>query len=84
MQLRQIASALASASKLEARRRSIIGSLRSQGLLTSKLQAALQAAGTTAVLEDLYLPFKPKKGTRASAARDKGLGPLAQQLLKAR
>ncbi len=66
---------------LEQRRIEIIQSLEDQGKLTPSLNAAIQKASTQRELEDLYLPFKPKKNSRAQAARDKGLGPLAERLL---
>ena len=65
----------------EARRETILASLRAQGALTAALEQQLRAAGTLARLEDLYLPFKPRRRTRAQAAREKGLEPLAQRIL---
>lgn len=65
----------------EGRRAFILESLREQGVLTPELERKLGAATTLAELEDLYLPYKPKRRTRAQAAREKGLGPLAEQLL---
>jgi protein Tex len=66
-QLRQLAD----------RKQSILKSIEGQGKLTDELRDALQAAETPKRLEDLYLPYKPKKRTLASAAREKGLEPLA-------
>ena len=66
--------------ELEARRRSVLGEIASQGKLTAALEARLKAASTKAELEDLYLPFKPKRRTRAVIARERGLEPLAELL----
>ena len=63
---------------LEKRRAEVTGAIDEQGKLTPELRAALDAAATLAQVEDLYLPYKPKRKTRASAARERGLEPLAQ------
>ena len=63
--------------ELEARRKSIIAEIRSQGKLTPELAKQLANVPTKAELEDLYLPFKPKRRTRATIARERGLEPLA-------
>jgi uncharacterized protein len=65
----------------EDRRASILESLREQGVLTPALEQAVHAAATTSVLEDLYLPFRPKRRTRAMTAKERGLQPLADVLL---
>ncbi len=65
----------------EARRTTILDSIREQGALTPELERRIRAAATRAELEDLYLPYKPKRRTRAQVAREKGLGPLAELLL---
>jgi protein Tex len=65
---------------LDKRRESIIGSLEERGLLTDELKEKVDGAETMAVLEDIYLPFKPKRRTRATIAKEKGLEPLAQIL----
>ena len=65
----------------EARREHILETVRAQGALTSELEHQISSAATLAELEDLYLPFKPRRRTRAQAAREKGLQPLAEQLL---
>ena len=65
---------------LEERREAILKSIDSQGKLTPELRAAIEAAPTLAELEDLYLPYRPKRRTRASIAREKGLEPLAELL----
>jgi uncharacterized protein len=66
----------------EARRASILESLREQGVLTPELARAIGAAATLTELEDTYLPFKPRRRTRAQAARERGLGPLAALILE--
>ncbi|MES1175851.1 MAG: Tex family protein [Myxococcales bacterium] len=63
--------------ELEARRKSIISEIKSQGKLTPELEKRLAGAPTKAELEDLYLPFKPKRRTRATIAKERGLEPLA-------
>ena len=68
---------LAQLKALDARRTSILKSLKEQDKLTRELESALAAASTMAELEDLYLPYKPKRKTRAGIAREKGLEPLA-------
>ena len=65
---------------LESRREAILRSVEEQGLLTPELKAKLEKAGSRTELEDLYLPFKPKRRTRAQIAREKGLEPLAELL----
>ncbi|MCL4639954.1 MULTISPECIES: Tex family protein [Olivibacter] len=67
---------------LDKRREAIIKSLTELGKLSPELQSKLEEAETMAVLEDIYLPYKPKRKTRASVAREKGLEPLADWLLK--
>ncbi len=66
--------------ELEARRASVLSEIRSQGKLTPALEAKLRAALTKAELEDLYLPYKPKRRTRAVIAKERGLEPLAELL----
>lgn len=63
--------------ELEARRKSIIAEIRNQGKLTPELEKQLLGVPTKAELEDLYLPFKPKRRTRATIAKERGLEPLA-------
>src|SRR3954454_13031650 len=67
--------------ELAERRDAILESIREQGKLTEDLEAAIRAAVTKQDLEDLYLPYKPKRRTRAQIAREKGLEPLADTLL---
>ena len=68
--------------KLSERKLSILNILREGGFLTSELEKNILHSWDENEVEDLYLPYKPKRKTRASAAREKGLEPLAQQLLK--
>lgn len=63
--------------ELDKRREAILKSLEERGLLTDELKEKIEAAETMAVLEDIYLPFRPKRRTRATVAREKGLEPLA-------
>jgi uncharacterized protein len=71
---------LAQLEELENRRTAIVKSLTERNLLTDDLSQKIAAAGTLSVLEDLYLPFRPKRRTRAMVAREKGLEPLAQKI----
>ncbi|MHB8770186.1 MAG: Tex family protein [Syntrophales bacterium] len=71
---------LAQLAELDKRREAILKSLAERELLTEELQGKVDAAQTLAVLEDIYLPFRPKRRTRATVAREKGLDPLAQRL----
>jgi protein Tex len=73
---------LAQLDALDQRRQAIVASLDERNLLTDVLQAKLDAAETLAVLEDVYLPFRPKRRTRATLARDRGLEPLAEIILR--
>ena len=66
--------------QLEERREAILHSLAKRGLLTPDLQIKLLAADTMARLEDIYLPFRPKRKTRAAAAKERGLEPLAKRI----
>lgn len=69
-------------SLLESRRKTIIESIYKQGFLTNELKSDIKKAETLSELEDLYLPFKPKRKTRAEIAKQKGLQPLADLILK--
>ena len=80
-QLRLLAERLVYLRELEARRAAVLESIRSQGKLTDDLEARIVAAPTKAELEDLYLPYKPKRRTKAEIARERGLGPLAAAIL---
>ncbi|MFD4570865.1 Tex family protein [Streptomyces sp. NPDC058417] len=80
-QLRTVEERLRYLRELEERRASILESVREQGKLTDELEASIRAAETKARLEDIYLPFKPKRRTKAQIAREAGLEPLAEGLL---
>jgi protein Tex len=80
-QLRKLEERLGYLRELEDRRAAVIESIRSQDKLSEELEAKLQAATTKAEVEDLYLPYKPKRRTKAEIARERGLGPLAELLL---
>ncbi len=79
-QLRQIQIRLQYLRKLEARRQTILAEVDSQDKLTPELAAQIQAATTLQELEDLYLPYKPKRRTRATMAKERGLEPLADAI----
>ncbi|MFF0427064.1 Tex family protein [Streptomyces sp. NPDC004520] len=80
-QLRTLEERLRYLRELEDRRSAILDSVREQGKLTAELEASIRAADTKARLEDIYLPFKPKRRTKAQIAREAGLEPLAEGLL---
>ncbi|MGA5419921.1 Tex family protein [Streptomyces lavendulocolor] len=80
-QLRTLEERLRYLRELEDRRSAILDSVREQGRLTEELEARILAADTKARLEDIYLPFKPKRRTKAQIAREAGLEPLADGLL---
>ncbi|WP_326686684.1 RNA-binding transcriptional accessory protein [Streptomyces sp. NBC_01795] len=80
-QLRSLEERLRYLRELEERRETILESVRGQGKLTEELEAQLRAADSKARLEDIYLPFKPKRRTKAQIAREAGLEPLADGLL---
>ncbi len=71
---------LAQLKDLDQRRSAILGSLEERELLTDELKVKIDLAETMAVLEDIYLPFRPKRRTRATIAREKGLEPLAEKI----
>lgn len=81
-QLRQLEERLHYLRDLEERRQIILKSITEQNKLTDELEKNILAANSKSVLEDLYLPYKPKRRTKAQIAREAGLEPLAQQLLK--
>jgi protein Tex len=68
--------------ELDSRKESVLKSLETHGHLTDKLKAEVLAAPTLSLLEDLYLPYRPKKRTRAMVAREKGLEPLARLIFE--
>ena len=80
-QLRNLEERLLYLRELEERRAAILASIEEQGKLTGELSAAIEAAATKQTLEDIYLPYKPKRRTRAQIAREAGLEPLADALL---
>ncbi|WP_406337727.1 Tex family protein [Streptomyces sp. NBC_00649] len=80
-QLRTLEERLRYLRELEERRAAVLDSVREQGKLTDELAAQIMAAETKARLEDIYLPFKPKRRTKAQIAREAGLEPLADGLL---
>lgn len=80
-QLRTLAERLVYLRELDERRVSILGSISEQGKLSPELEAALYAADNKTALEDLYLPYKPKRRTKAQIAREARLEPLADGLL---
>jgi len=81
VQLRTILERLTYLRHLEARKETVLKSIEEQGKLTNELRARLAAANTLQTVEDLYLPYKPKRRTRAMMAREKGLEPLAEMML---
>jgi uncharacterized protein len=83
-QLRTLDERLRYLRELEDRRKTILDGIRQQGKLTDELAAQIAAADTKARLEDLYLPYKPKRRTKAQIAREAGLEPLADLLLRNR
>ncbi|CAG2140660.1 Tex family protein [Cupriavidus numazuensis] len=80
-QLRTLEERLLYLRDMEDRRLAILASIEEQGKLTPELRTAIEGAETKQALEDLYLPYKPKRRTRAQIARECGLEPLAQALL---
>ena len=81
-QLRLLQERLVYLRDMEARRTAVIDSIASQGKLTDELKLALMQAETKQRIEDLYLPYKPKRRTRAQIAKEAGLEPLADKLLE--
>ena len=80
-QLRTLETRLVYLREIEDRRKAILESIREQGKLDAALEAKILEADTKARLEDIYLPFKPKRRTKAQIARENGLEPLADSLL---
>jgi uncharacterized protein len=68
--------------ELETRKKAVLSSLEERSLLSSELEEKIRNAPSLTILEDIYLPFRPKRRTRASVAEEKGLVPLAEQLLQ--
>lgn len=80
-ELRQLETRLIYLRELEERRQQVLASISKQGKLTAELERDLLTAETKTRLEDLYLPFRPKRRTKAQLAREAGLEPLALALL---
>ncbi|WP_395312011.1 Tex family protein [Mycobacterium sp. AMU20-3851] len=80
-QLRQLEERLAYLREMDQRREAVLASIDEQGKLTDELRTALLTADTKARIEDIYLPYKPKRRTKAQIAREAGLEPLADRLL---
>ncbi|WP_407177447.1 Tex family protein [Bradyrhizobium sp. STM 3562] len=81
-QLRTLEERLTYLRELEERRKAILESIREQGKLDAALEATIMAADSKARLEDIYLPYKPKRRTKAEIAKEAGLEPLSELLLK--
>ncbi len=81
VQIMQVRDEIERQRQLEQRKESVLKSIESQNKLTAELKAQILAAETISKVEDLYLPFKPRRRTRATIAREKGLEPLAQLIL---
>lgn len=79
-QLRSLSERLTYLREMETRRSAILGSIRDQGKLTDDLARAIAGAETKAALEDIYLPYKPKRRTKAMIARENGLEPLLRAI----
>ena len=79
-QLRDLHERLQYLRNLEDKKQQVLGSIEEQGQLTQELRDRILAAQTLVAVEDLYRPYRPKRKTRASVAREKGLAPLAQTL----
>ena len=80
-QLRTLEERLGYLRELDDRRTAVLASIEEQGKLTAELKAALLSADTKSRVEDIYLPYKPKRRTKAQIAREAGLEPLADQIL---
>ncbi|AEG93085.1 Tex family protein [Ramlibacter tataouinensis] len=81
VQLRELEVRLVYLRELQDRREAILRSIEEQGKLTPELRAAIEAAPTKQELEDLYLPYKPKRRTKGQIAREAGIEPLADRLI---
>lgn len=81
-QIRAIEDGIRFLRVLDARKETVLNSIEKQGKLTPELQEKIMAATKLQEVEDLYLPYKPKRRTRATIAKEKGLGPLAELMLK--
>ena len=81
-QLRDLSERLTYLRNLEEKKETVLASIESQGLLTDELREKIVAAETMVLVEDLYRPYRPKRKTRASVAKEKGLEPLANYILE--
>ncbi len=81
IQISEIHKLLELLRQLESRKATVLKSIEEQGLLTEEIQAKISSADTLSRLEDIYLPFKPKRKTRAGTARSRGLEPLAKMIM---
>lgn len=81
-QLRMLDERLTYLRNLEEKKETVLASINSQGLLTDELKEKILAAETQVLVEDLYRPYRPKRKTRASVAKEKGLEPLAEFILE--
>ena len=82
VQVAQVKEGFEKFEELEKRKNTILSSIEEQGLLTAELKAQIENCYQPTELEDIYLPFKPKRKTKASVARERGLEPLAKILMK--
>ena len=82
VQIREIAEEAARRTALDERRATVLASIQEQGKLDSRLKARIDGAKTRAELEDLYLPYKPRRRTKAQVARERGLERLARTILE--
>ncbi len=82
--VRAVETALEAVRELEKRREFVLGAVAEAGSLTPELRARIEEADTSTDLEDLYAPYKPKRRTRASIAREKGFEPLAKRIMAGR
>lgn len=82
IQIAAIRDRLEQLRELDKRREAILKSLEEQGKLTDELKEKVATAGTMAILEDIYLPYRPKRRTKATIAKEKGLEPLAQRIFE--
>jgi protein Tex len=82
VQITNVRDRLEQLRELDKRREAIISSIEKQGKLTPELMSSIVVASSLAELEDIYLPYKPKRKTRATAAKEKGLEPLAQKIFE--
>ena len=80
--IRNLAERLTYLRNLEEKKATVLASIEEQGFLTEELKAKIEAAETQVLVDDLYRPYRPKRKTRASVAKEKGLEPLAEYILK--